>query len=110
MQRHPLEGVRALLRSPGITPATINSMTVAFEHHRGLQEEGYPSARDYGEPTLFGRIVNIADCYDALRTPRPYRPRSLSPVETLQVMLQAGGYAGRCGSPHRADHCVWPGG
>ncbi|MCC6442125.1 MAG: HD domain-containing protein [Armatimonadetes bacterium] len=91
MRRHPIEGALALLRSPGISKAAIDSMAVALEHHRGVEGAGYPTVKGYGKSTIFGMIVSIVDCYDALRTPRPYRPRSINPVEAFRVMLAEAG-------------------
>ncbi|MGD8315315.1 MAG: hypothetical protein PVI17_11260, partial [Syntrophobacterales bacterium] len=38
--------------------------------------------------TLFGKILRIADTYDALTADRAYRPRSFSPNEALRMMWE----------------------
>jgi hypothetical protein len=38
--------------------------------------------------TLFGKILRIADTYDALTAERAYRPRAFSPDEALRMMWE----------------------
>lgn len=41
--------------------------------------------------TLFGRIIAIADVYDAITSPRVYRKAILSPDRALGLMLEGSG-------------------
>ena len=41
--------------------------------------------------SLFGRILTIADVYDALTSPRIYRPMATSPDLALDIMLKGSG-------------------
>ena len=53
----------------------FKSMIAAFEHHMNYDEArvGYPRIRNPYRPHVIGRIVAIADCFDAMTTSRTYR-------------------------------------
>jgi len=59
--------------------------TIALTHHERFDGSGYPRGLIGEDIPLFGRIVAIADVFDALMTARPYKP-ALPIDETLQVM------------------------
>ncbi len=46
---------------------------IALTHHEKYDGSGYPMRLAGGEIPLFGRIVGIADVFDALTTARPYK-------------------------------------
>ncbi|MGQ9855807.1 MAG: HD domain-containing phosphohydrolase [Fervidobacterium sp.] len=48
-------------------------MNGALEHHERLDGSGYPYGKKDGEISLFGRIIGIADVFDALSTKRTYK-------------------------------------
>jgi len=48
-------------------------MNGALEHHERLDGSGYPYGKRDGEISLFGRIIGIADVFDALSTKRTYK-------------------------------------
>ncbi len=87
MKRHPLEGVRMMVRMPGLSSLTLDSMRAAFEHHMNFDRTGYPEvAHEWGQATL-SRIVAVADCFDAMTAHRAYQSRPLSAFEALQYFL-----------------------
>jgi HD-GYP domain-containing protein (c-di-GMP phosphodiesterase class II) len=87
MKRHPLEGVRMMIRMPGLSSLTLDSMRVAFEHHMNFDRSGYPQVtHEWGQSTL-SRIVAVADCFDAMTAHRAYQSRPLSAFEALQYFL-----------------------
>ena len=53
---------------------------------------GYPNVSSWKAISLLGRIIQIADFYDAVTSPRAYRPYSLSPDETIRTMLEKTGF------------------
>jgi len=80
-------GVKRLLQSAEMNEMVMRSIVVAFQHHRRMDLEGYPETDSGRELNFFSKIVAIADCYDALTTPRIYRSRSYSAAEAFGIML-----------------------
>jgi HD-GYP domain-containing protein (c-di-GMP phosphodiesterase class II) len=91
VRRHPVFGVRELLRLKGADALTARIMQGAFEHHLNLDGSGYPRLAYPGGVSLSGRIVAIADCYDALTSSRVYRRVAVPPEETLRYILTHSG-------------------
>ncbi|MDR0355219.1 MAG: HD domain-containing protein [Deltaproteobacteria bacterium] len=57
------------------------------EHHLGVNLTGWPATNRRRPLSLTGRILAIADHYDAVTSFRPYRPQPLSPSQALREML-----------------------
>ena len=49
------------------------SRTIALQHHERYDGKGYPSGLAGDEISLEGRIVAVADVYDALTSKRSYK-------------------------------------
>jgi len=62
-----------------------------FEHHIRYDYSGYPSIDKKRPISLFGRILTIVDVFDAITSPRIYRPTSMSPDQALGYMLSDSG-------------------
>ncbi len=91
IRRHPVLGVRELLKLKGADALTARIMQGAFEHHLHLDGSGYPAVAYPRGVSLNGRIVAIADCYDALTSSRVYRRTAETPDITLRYILQKSG-------------------
>lgn len=63
---------------------------IALTHHERWDGTGYPQGLRGTEIPIEGRIVAVADVYDALRSKRPYK-ESLSREATLNVMRDGSG-------------------
>jgi HD-GYP domain-containing protein (c-di-GMP phosphodiesterase class II) len=85
IQQHPVRGAIYLSQQIGVPPAAA---LVAFQHHLGYDQRGYPKLRWPHSPNAYSLIAGIADAYEALTSERPYRP-TLGPDEALGVMLEA---------------------
>jgi HD-GYP domain-containing protein (c-di-GMP phosphodiesterase class II) len=93
MRQHPVEGVKYLLRLKGINELTIRIVSGAFEHHLNYDLSGYPRLKGPWSVSLFGRIISICDCYDALTSSRVYNRVPYSPEKALKFMLSRSGKA-----------------
>jgi HD-GYP domain-containing protein (c-di-GMP phosphodiesterase class II) len=93
IHRHPHLGVRELLRFGGLNQQLYPAMVGCFEHHMSCDGtgQGYPKIAEPYRPHLFGRIVAIADCFDALSAKRVYRKRAHPHDETLAYLLSLAG-------------------
>ena len=63
----------------------------AFEHHLKYDLTGYPKLTRKRKITLFGRIITIADFYDALVRPRVYNRFPYVSEKILGIMLERSG-------------------
>jgi HD-GYP domain-containing protein (c-di-GMP phosphodiesterase class II) len=88
MKRHPVWGVRALLKLKGFDQTAIRSSIVAFEHHMSFDLTGYPRVRRYSELDLYSRIVSVVDQYDAMTSARVYSRIPLAPDKALSIMME----------------------
>ncbi len=69
MRRHPLIGVRLLADNPDLEPARA----AVLHHHERWDGSGYPDRLAGLSIPLDGRIVAVADAFDAMTADRPYR-------------------------------------
>ncbi|MBI4483967.1 MAG: response regulator [Acidobacteria bacterium] len=81
MRTHPVAGERicAPLKSFGLV------LPIIRHHHEKFDGSGYPDGLQGEQISLTARVFQIADVYDALTTPRPYK-RALSTPEALKTM------------------------
>lgn len=112
MRTHAAIGGRILGGSH--VPLLQLAETVAISHHERWDGRGYPKGLKGEAIPLAGRIVAVADCFDAMINARPYRearplaaalaelraergrqfePRLVDALERI-VMAEAAGYAG----------------
>ena len=71
---------------------------IALTHHERFDGSGYPRGLRGEEIPLFGRIVAVADVFDALTSERPYK--RAWPVDRAQAYLRDGA------GGHFDPHCV----
>jgi HD-GYP domain-containing protein (c-di-GMP phosphodiesterase class II) len=57
-----------------------------IDHHEKYNGSGYPNAKTGKGISMFGRIITVADIYDALSSERPYR-KAMSPSESMEYIL-----------------------
>jgi len=72
MQRHPQIGADILADSE--SPLLHAGAVIAISHHERFDGGGYPHGLAGQAIPLYGRIVAVADVFDALTTARPYKP------------------------------------
>jgi HD-GYP domain-containing protein (c-di-GMP phosphodiesterase class II) len=91
MKRHPVLGVKELLRLKGVDALTARIMTGAFEHHMYFNLSGYPKVPYNKKVSLLGSIISIADFYDALVSSRVYKRTPSPPDDVLKFMISRSG-------------------
>jgi HD-GYP domain-containing protein (c-di-GMP phosphodiesterase class II) len=91
---HPERG-RDLLNELGGFDDSVTRLVL--DHHERLDGSGYPRGRGGGQLDLATRILAVCDVYDALVSPRVYRPAW--PQEEALALLRDGSdvaFDGRC--------------
>lgn len=85
IQRHPGVGARLVeaLGDPAVT-------AIVRHHHERFDGTGYPARLQGYEIPLGARVVAVADTFDALTSPRPYRP-AMSERRALSLLEEAAG-------------------
>ncbi len=93
VRRHPVLAAYAILGTGRLNPSMMRAVVVAFEHHLREDMRGYPQLRTGLKQrlTLFGKIVAIVDCYDALTTARSYREYNFTPHEAILYLIANAG-------------------
>lgn len=69
---------------------SIEGCMGAFHHHESFDGSGYPNGLKGSQISIYGRILAIADVYDALTSRRPFR-RMLYPPAAMHYMNSQSG-------------------
>jgi diguanylate cyclase (GGDEF)-like protein/putative nucleotidyltransferase with HDIG domain len=87
IREHPKFGVAILkhIKSLG------GCLPVIQHHHEHFDGSGYPAGLKGENIPLDARILAIADAYDAITSPRPYRPYGLHHQEAMEEILRCAG-------------------
>jgi putative nucleotidyltransferase with HDIG domain len=63
---------------------------IVRHHHESWDGSGYPDGLRGSQIPIGARILSVVDCFDALTSDRPYRPR-LSDAEAIEILLERRG-------------------
>lgn len=63
---------------------------IVRHHHESWDGSGYPTGLKGTEIPIGARILSVVDCFDALTSDRPYRPK-LSDQEALRILTERRG-------------------
>lgn len=89
MEQHTLDGEIILHNASNAVLQT--AAIIALTHHERWDGTGYPHKLGGEEIPLSGRICAIADVYDALITPRPYKV-IMPEDEVLELIRNSAGF------------------
>jgi putative two-component system response regulator len=90
MREHPIMGYNVLMEAAkGLDDKTMIKIAadIALSHHEYYDGNGYPSKLKGDQIPLCGRIMAVADVYDALVSKRPYKdpyPHEVAVQEILK--------------------------
>ncbi len=87
MKKHPEFGVRKLKDCMRISSTVLSGIA---SHHEKYDGSGYPFGLEGCNIPLCGRIIAVADVFDALTTSRVYRP-AMTVKDTLDYMASCSG-------------------
>jgi len=86
IRAHPVEGTWLIAGVPSLSPA----LPYVLFHHERWDGAGYPTRRAGAAIPLEGRVLAVADAFDAMTSRRPYR-RSLSTDEAAHEIVRCAG-------------------
>ena len=96
LEAHTIEGADLLDASPelgGLLRTVLSG--VVRQHHERIDGSGYPDGAAAPHIHEFARLLALAEAYETMVTPRPYR-RPCLPNEAMEtLLLEAYGKAGR---------------
>ena len=95
LKQHPVAGARILRDISHLQPA----IPYVLYHHERWDGTGYPQGRKGKDIPIEGRLMAIADVYDALTTVRPYHP----PRSNYDVLQYLSVNAGRLFDPRLVE-------
>jgi HD-GYP domain-containing protein (c-di-GMP phosphodiesterase class II) len=86
MKQHPTKGAHILDAVP-----ILKAMAGAgLQHHENLDGSGYPEGLKGDQIPLLGRIVSVADAFDAMTTDRPYSKAMTHEAALARLRFLAG--------------------
>jgi len=88
IKEHSLNGYEYLKSMPEITD---ESNMAVLTHHEKFNGRGYPYGTCGTNIPLFGRILAVADVFDALTSDRPYR-KAVLPSEAVEYVIGDSGH------------------
>lgn len=83
MKTHSFNGYKYMKSNFNVP---VKSYIAVLDHHEKYDGTGYPNNKVGENISLFGRIIAIADVYDALTSDRPYKKSSL-PANVIEYIM-----------------------
>jgi len=90
-EKHPVMGAEIVLNLKQLGDINPRMIIGIFDHHLKNDLSGYPKLHRGKKASLFGRMIQIADSYDAMTTPKTYKKVPYTPEEALSMMLKKRG-------------------
>lgn len=89
IRTHPVQGESILLQIEPID-AMADFLPGVRSHHERYDGKGYPDGMAGDDIPLFGRIIAVADAFDAMTSDRPYR-NGMSHEKALTILEEGKG-------------------
>lgn len=89
MKKHPALG-EAILREVQPADAMAPLLPGVRSHHERYDGKGYPDGTMGEDTPLFGRIIAVADAFDAMTSDRPYR-QGMPIAKALSILSEGRG-------------------
>jgi HD-GYP domain-containing protein (c-di-GMP phosphodiesterase class II) len=86
MKQHPSKGLKIL----DAVPRLKEMAGAGLMHHENVDGSGYPDGLKGNDIPLLGRIVSVADAFDAMTTDRPYSKAMTFEAALARLRLLAG--------------------
>ncbi len=90
MKLHPIRGAEMLKKHATLHHRLQAELPALAEHHERLDGSGYPGGLRGDQISLMGRIVAVADAFDAMTSDRPYR-KGMSAEIALSILRAGAG-------------------
>jgi HD-GYP domain-containing protein (c-di-GMP phosphodiesterase class II) len=84
VQKHPIVGLHLLEKVKGLPEST---QFIAYQIHERINAKGYPKQRGGRFIHPFAKLVQVADIYEALTSPRPHR-KALLPYQAAEGLVK----------------------
>ena len=91
IRAHPVNGVRKILMLNANASLRSRILLGPYEHHLNVDMSGYPQTTFTDHLSLIGKILRIADAYEAMTNDRVYRPKPFTPDAVLKKMWKEAG-------------------
>jgi HD-GYP domain-containing protein (c-di-GMP phosphodiesterase class II) len=91
IKKHTIYSVIQIIKLEAPHELKAKILLPPFEHHLKYDLSGYPKTNRKKPVSLFGRIITIADVFDAITSPRVYRDVAFTPDQALNMMLDGAG-------------------
>jgi HD-GYP domain-containing protein (c-di-GMP phosphodiesterase class II) len=91
VKKHTIYSVAQIIKLQAAPDLKSKILLPPFEHHMKYDLSGYPQTPQKKPVSLFGRILTITDVFDAITSPRNYRPMTLTQDQALGYMLELSG-------------------
>jgi HD-GYP domain-containing protein (c-di-GMP phosphodiesterase class II) len=91
VKKHTIYSVAQIIKLQAAPDLKSKILLPPFEHHMKYDLSGYPQTPQNKPVSLFGRILTITDVFDAITSPRNYRPTTLTQDQALGYMLELSG-------------------
>ena len=83
IQKHTIAGLNSMQEVLGLQSSVRFSV---YQHHERADGMGYPKRRKKARMHTFSRIIAVADAFDSLTSPRPWRP-AMHPYRAMESLL-----------------------